>query len=163
MGPKWFVDINPRFASPIKTHVLLLIITQILIAVYIFWTNNPMQALTLTLQQVFGLFGLTAIAALLFPYRKRSKMIWESSPYHESRILGVPTITWGAIVYLIYLTLLAIAFFAMPDTGAFTWASAGFIACSWGAGIVWYFVWKSRASKEGIDLATLSYNQLPPD
>src|SRR5208337_1307040 len=24
MGPKWFTDINPRFASPVKNHVLCL-------------------------------------------------------------------------------------------------------------------------------------------
>ncbi len=163
MGPKWFTDVNPRFASPVKTHVLCFVLGQTLITVYVFWTSNPLAALSATLQQVFGLFGLTAISALVFAYRKRSRLIWESSPYHETRLFGIPVIALGAIVYLVYLTLLAVAFFAMPDTGALTWGSAIFIGGSWVIGIAWYFIWKARARTQGVDISKLAYNQLPPD
>ena len=40
MGPKWFTDINPRFASPVKNHVLCFVLGQIMIAVYIFWQQR---------------------------------------------------------------------------------------------------------------------------
>lgn len=163
MGPKWFTDVNPRFSSPVKTHLLCFVLGQTLITVYVFWTNNPLAALSATLQQVFGLFGLTAISALVFAYRKRSRFIWESSPYHEARLFGIPVIVLGAVVYLIYLALLAIAFFGMPDTGALSWGSAIFIGGSWILGIAWYFFWKARARAEGVDIGQLAYNQLPPD
>jgi amino acid transporter len=34
MGPKWFTDINPRYASPVKNHILCLVLAQGLIVVY---------------------------------------------------------------------------------------------------------------------------------
>ena len=40
MGPKWFTDINPRFASPVKNHVLCFVLGQIMIAIYIFWQQR---------------------------------------------------------------------------------------------------------------------------
>ena len=73
MGPKWFTDINPRFASPVKNHVLCFVLGQIMIAVYVFWQNEAMQGLAVTALEIFSVFGVTAIAALLFPYVKRAK------------------------------------------------------------------------------------------
>ena len=48
MGPKWFTDINPRFASPVKNHILCFVLGQIMIAVYVFWQNEAMQGLAVT-------------------------------------------------------------------------------------------------------------------
>ena len=48
MGPKWFTDVNPRWASPVKNHVLCFVLGEIGIALYTLWQNNPMQGLTVT-------------------------------------------------------------------------------------------------------------------
>ena len=100
MGPKWFTDINPRFASPVKNHVLCFVLGQIMIAVYIFWQNEAMQGLAVTALEIFSVFGVTAIAALLFPYVKRAKGIWDASPYKTWKLAGIPVVTIGAIVDL---------------------------------------------------------------
>ncbi len=115
MGPKWFTDINPRFASPVKNHVLCFVLGQIMIAVYVFWQNEAMQGLAVTALEIFSVFGVTAIAALLFPYVKRAKGIWDASPYKTWKIAGIPVVTIGAIVDLIYLGILAYFFFFLPD------------------------------------------------
>ena len=100
MGPKWFTDINPRFASPVKNHILCFVLGQIMIAVYIFWQNEAMQGLAVTALEIFSVFGVTAIAALLFPYVKRAKGIWDASPYKTWKLAGIPVVTIGAIVDL---------------------------------------------------------------
>ncbi len=115
MGPKWFTDINPRFASPVKNHVLCFVLGQIMIAVYVFWQNEAMQGLAVTALEIFSVFGVTAIAALLFPYVKRAKGIWDASPYKTWKIAGIPVVTIGAIVDIIYLGILAYFFFFLPD------------------------------------------------
>ena len=43
MGPKWFTDVNARFASPVKNYILGFVIAEGLIALYVFWSNSPMQ------------------------------------------------------------------------------------------------------------------------
>jgi APA family basic amino acid/polyamine antiporter len=166
MGPKWFTDINPRFASPVKNHVLCFVLGQIMIAVYVFWQNEAMQGLAVTALEIFSVFGVTAIAALLFPYVKRAKGIWDASPYKTWKIAGIPVVTIGAIVDIIYLSILAYFFFFLPDPDkrleGFTTNTAILIAVTWIAGILWYFFWKQRSKSVGVDVS-MTYGELPPE
>jgi basic amino acid/polyamine antiporter, APA family len=166
MGPKWFTDINPRFASPVKNHVLCFVLGQIMIAVYVYWQNEAMQGLAVTALEIFSVFGVTAIAALLFPYVKRAKGIWDASPYKTWRLAGIPVVTIGAIVDLIYLGILAYYFFFMPDPDkrleGFTTSTGILIAVTWIAGILWYLFWKQRSKSVGVDVS-MTYGELPPE
>jgi amino acid transporter len=76
MGPKWFTDVNARWASPVKNYLLGLVLAEILIAIYVFALNNQMQGLSVTALEIFSVFGVTAIAAALFPVSKLAKGIW---------------------------------------------------------------------------------------
>ena len=166
MGPKWFTDINPRFASPVKNHVLCFALGQIMIAVYVFWQNEAMQGLAVTALEIFSVFGVTAIAALLFPYVKRAKGIWDASPYKTWKLAGIPVVTIGAIVDIIYLSILAYFFFFLPDPDkrleGFTTNTAILIAVTWIAGILWYLFWKQRSKSVGVDVS-MTYGELPPE
>jgi APA family basic amino acid/polyamine antiporter len=166
MGPKWFTDINPRFASPVKNHVLCFVLGQIMIAVYVFWQNEAMQGLAVTALEIFSVFGVTAIAALIFPYVKRARGVWDASPYKTWKLLGIPVVTIGAIVDIIYLSILAYFFFFLPDPDkrleGFTTNTAILIAVTWIAGIIWYFVWKQRSKSVGVDVS-MTYGELPPE
>ena len=166
MGPKWFTDINPRFASPVKNHVLCFVLGQIMIAVYVFWQNEAMQGLAVTALEIFSVFGVTAIAALLFPYVKRAKGVWDASPYKTWRLAGIPVVTIGAIVDLIYLGILAYFFFFLPDPDkrleGFTTNTAILIAVTWILGIIWYLVWKQKSKSVGVDVS-MTYGELPPE
>ena len=166
MGPKWFTDINPRFASPVKNHVLCLVLGQIGIALYIFWQNDTMQGLAVTAMEIFSVFGVTAVAALVFPYVKSARGIWEASPYRNWQIAGIPVVTLGAIVQLVYLGILAYYFFFMPDPAkrleGFTSSTILLIVVTWVIGIVWYFFWKQRSKSVGVDVS-MTYGELPPE
>jgi amino acid transporter len=166
MGPKWFTSINPRFASPVKNHVLCLVLGQIGIALYIFWQNETMQGLAVTAMEIFSVFGVTAIAALIFPYVKRARGIWDASPYRNWKLAGIPVVTLGAIVQLIYLGILAYYFFFMPDPAkrleGFTTSTIGLIVVTWIIGIIWYFFWSWRSKNVGVDVS-MTYGELPPE
>ncbi len=162
MGPKWFTDINPRFASPVKTHVLCLILGEILLALYFFVFPSVMQNITVTGMQITSVFGVTALAALLFPYSKRARGVWESSPYRTWKFLGIPVVTWGGAVNLVYLFLLLYFFVVKKAAGAFTFGSTILFVAVWIAGILWYYFWKSRSEAVGVDVS-LTYGELPPE
>ncbi|HEY6073279.1 MAG TPA: amino acid permease, partial [Anaerolineales bacterium] len=66
MGPKWFADIDYRWASPVKNHILCFILGEIGIALYAF-RGNPMEGLSVTGLEIVSVFGVTAIAAAIFP------------------------------------------------------------------------------------------------
>jgi amino acid transporter len=162
MGPKWFADVNARWASPVKNHVLCFVMSELMIALYVFWTNNPMQGLTITGMEITSVFGVSAIAAMLFPFSKKAKGIWESSPYRNWRIFGAPVVTVGAIVNLIYLGILFYFFVFMPESRDFTLGSVAFYCVVWACGIAWYFVWKARGRAVGVDVS-MTYGELPPE
>jgi amino acid transporter len=161
MGPKWFTDIDYRWATPVKNHILCFILGEIAIGLYA-WRGQPIEGLSVTGLEIVSVFGVTALAAVLFPYVKRVANIWEASPYRKWNILGIPVVTIGGIVNLIYLIILFIFFFFMPGKEEFTLTSAVIYALIWGFGILWYFLWKRRNKDVGVDIS-MTYGELPPD
>ncbi len=161
MGPKWMTDIDYRWATPVKNHIVCFILGEVELAIYAFY-QNPMTGLSVTGMEVVSVFGVTAIAALIFPFVKKVAHIWESSPYKTWKIFGIPVVTVGAVFNLIYLVILFIFFYFMPGKEDFTLWSAVLYIAVWGLGIGWYFYWKSRNKKDGLD-SNMTYGQLPPD
>ena len=161
MGPKWFADIDYRWASPVKNHFLCFVLGEIGIAIYAF-RGNPMEGVSVTGLEIVSVFGVTAIAAALFPFSKRARQIWDSSPYKSWNILGIPVVTICAVFNLIYLAILFYFFIVMPDLEGLTSGSLILYAVIWLLGILWYFYWKRRNSQVGVDV-NMTYGELPPD
>ena len=161
MGPRWFTDINPRWATPVKNHILCFVLGEIGILLYTLW-QEQMSGLSVTGLEIVSVFGVTAIAATLFPFVKKVWHIWETSPYNKWRILGVPAVTIGGIVNLIYLAILFYFFIVMPDLEGLAIGSLIFYLFIWGLGVAWYFFWKARNKQLGIDVG-MAYGELPPE
>ena len=161
MGPKWFADIDYRWASPVKNHILCFILGEIGIALYAF-RGNPMEGLSVTGLEIVSVFGVTAIAAAIFPFSKRAKSIWETSPYRKWNVLGIPAVTIGAFFNLVYLAILFYFFIVMPDLEGLAIGSLILYAGIWLAGILWYFYWKRRNRDAGVDV-NMTFGELPPD
>jgi len=161
MGPKWFADIDYRWASPVKNHVLCFVLGEIGILLYTIF-QNQMSGLSVTGLEIVSVFGVTAVAAAIFPFSKRARNIWDSSPYKKWNILGIPVVTIGGVVNLIYLAILFYFFIVMPDLEGLTVGSLIFYVFIWGLGIVWYFYWKARSKKAGVD-TNMTFGELPPD
>lgn len=161
MGPKWFADINARWATPVKNLILGFILGEIGIAIYSF-RQNPMEGLSVTGLEIVSVFGVTAIAAAIFPFTKKVRNIWDASPYRNWKFLGIPVVTIGAIVNLIYLAILFYFFIVMPDLEGLAIGSVILYAVIWGIGIIWYFYWKQRNRQVGVDVS-MTFGELPPD
>ena len=162
MGPKWFTDVSPRYASPVKNHVLCLVLGELLLTVYFFAAHNTMQNITVTGMQITSVFAVTALAAMLFPYSKKAKGIWESSPYRTWKFLGIPVVTWGGAIDLIYLAILLYYFIAKKAAGSFTLMSTILFVAVWVLGILWYYFWRQRSKAVGVDVS-MTYGELPPE
>jgi len=162
MGPRWFAQISPRYASPVKNHVLCFALGELLIFVYAFLYSDKMQNITLTGLEITSVFAITAVAALVFPYSRRARAVWAASPYAGWRFLGLPVVVWGAFVNLVYLGILLYALIAMKASSAFQWFTFGMFVFAWVLGIGWYYFWRARNRAAGID-ARATYDQLPPE
>ena len=161
MGPKWFADIDYRWASPVKNHILCLILGELGILLYTIY-QNQMSGLSVTGLEIVSVFGVTAIAAAIFPFSKKARNIWDSSPYKKWNILGIPVVTFGGFVNLIYLAILFYFFIVMPDLEGLAIGSLLFYVLIWALGVGWYFYWKKRNQDVGVDVQ-MTFGELPPD
>jgi amino acid transporter len=161
MGPKWFADIDYRWASPVKNHILCFVLGEVGILLYTIF-QNQMSGLSVTGLEIVSVFGVTAVAAAIFPFSKRAKNIWDSSPYKKWNILGIPVVTIGGVVNLIYLAILFYFFIVMPDLEGLAIGSLLFYVLIWAIGVGWYFYWKGRNKQVGVDVS-MTFGELPPD
>jgi basic amino acid/polyamine antiporter, APA family len=161
MGPKWFADIDYRWASPVKNHILCFILGEIGILLYTIF-QNQMSGLSVTGLEIVSVFGVTAVAAVIFPFSKKAKNIWDSSPYKKWNILGIPVVTIGGIVNIVYLAILFYFFIVMPDLEGLAIGSLLFYVLIWAIGVGWYFYWKGRNKQVGVDIS-MTFGELPPD
>jgi APA family basic amino acid/polyamine antiporter len=164
MGPKLFADIDYRWASPVKNHIICFIAGEIGILLYTIF-QDQLSALSVTGLEIVTVFGVTAIAAVIFPFSRRAKQIWEASPYRSWKIGPIPVVTIAGIINLIYLGILFYYFLILgveTTISDFVKNSLWFYILIWALGIGWYFFWKYRNRQQGIDIS-MTYGELPPD
>jgi basic amino acid/polyamine antiporter, APA family len=162
IGPRWFSSVNPRFASPVKNHVVCLVAGELLIFVYSFLYSDKMQNISATGMSITSVFAITAVAAILFPYAKRARGVWAASPYRDWRLLGLPVVVWGGVVNLLYLGILLYGMLVMKATAAFQWVTFAMYVFAWVLGIAWYVFWSRRSRAAGVDVSRV-YGELPPE
>jgi len=167
MGPRWFTSINHRFASPIGMYALVAAISAFMSIAYWYLFPSILSGLVATGMQLVSVFAVTAISAILLPYRKKVAHIWDASPYRRWTLLGVPVLTYAGVVYLGYVIALIYFAFFDPKTRelgfAFTGKAVILMICAWAAGIAWYFAWKYKSTRVGVDVAHMTYGELPPE
>ena len=127
-----------------------------------FWFSNKMQNVTVSGLQITSVFAITALAAVLFPYMKRCRGIWDSSPYKKWSFLGLPVVVWGGLVNLFYLGILMYGFIGLKATDTLTKFGLILMVAVWVVGVGWYYYWKSRSKSVGVDVS-MTYGELPPD
>ena len=163
MGPKWFTAISSKYASPVGMLAFVAGISAFLSVAYWYIFPSVLSGLFASGMQLVSVFAVTAIAAIIFPFRKRAAHIWESSPFNQWRLLGVPVITIAGVVYLCYVV--ALLYFAFFDTKTTDITGKKFylMAIAWACGIAWYYFWRYRSSKKGVNVDTMTYGELPPE
>ncbi len=163
MGPTWFTSINTRTASPIGMLGFVAAISAFLSVAYWYLFPSVLSGLFASGMQLVSVFGVTAISAIIFAYRKKAAHIWNSSPYRNWKVAGIPVLTIAGVVYLCYIV--ALLYFAFFDakTKDVTGKKVWLMVVAWAAGIAWYYFWKYRSAQKGVDVATMTYGELPPE
>ena len=127
-----------------------------------FWFQNQLTGLVAGGLQLVSVFLITGISGVLFAYRKKVKSIWDSSPYKKWQIAGIPYITIAAVVYVAYVVVLLYYAFLNTATRDITGKKAIIFIVVWAIGIAWYYFWRNRSKKVGVDVG-ITYGELPPE
>jgi amino acid transporter len=159
LGPMWFTDVSPRWHSPVKNNIVMLVMSEIGIFIYAYWAE-AIDAVAIVALEAMSAWGVMALSGLLFPYVKKARTIWEASPY-KFRLGPIYLLTVTSIINLLFVGILLYYFFTEPELGAIsTWGSVVYIII-WIFGILWYLLWINHWKKQGIDLK-LAWKELPP-
>lgn len=159
LGPMWFTDVNPKFATTIKTNYVMLVMGELGILVYAL-NADYILGLGITTMEALSVWGVTSIAAILFPYVKRAKVIWEASPY-KWRVARLPVISIAGAISLAYVVLLL---YELETTEGIEWIrnyATWIYVGVWIFAVLWYFIWKGYWRRREIDI-TLAWKELPP-
>ncbi len=159
LGPMWFTDVNPRWHSPVKNSVLILVMSEIGIAIYALNADTLLGIVIVGLEAMSA-WGVMALSGLLFPYVKRAKTIWEASPY-KFRVGPIYVLTIASIINLAFVTILIYYFFALPELDFYSNAGLTVYIAIWAFSVLWYVYWITHWKKKGIDLS-LAWKELPP-
>jgi APA family basic amino acid/polyamine antiporter len=159
LGPMWFTDVSPRWHSPVKNNIIMLVMSEIGIGIYAYWAS-ALDAIAIVALEAMSAWGVMAVSGLLFPYVKRARTIWEASPY-KFRLGPVYVLTIAAIINLSFVGILIYYFFTVDALDAISlWGSAVYVTI-WIFGVLWYVLWVKHWKKQGIDLK-LAWKELPP-
>ncbi len=158
--PEWFGRIGRRFRQLVNVGITYLIMGIVVGYLYnfvgAFYTYTLYTSLAASFFQFF-----TMLAAIAFPYRKRMKAVWDTSPAKRWVIAGVPAIVLGGIAglalqgTLIYYELTVANLFINSPT---TLTSFGVLIV--GLGAYWFGV-KQYLKGKGVDVE-LAFKEVPP-
>ncbi|MEM2561668.1 MAG: hypothetical protein QXT06_04990 [Candidatus Bathyarchaeia archaeon] len=67
--PEWFASVHPRYRTPVKNIVFFSVFGWIALLIYVY-CMEILGTLSLVMLNILTTFMLTAISALVLPYRK---------------------------------------------------------------------------------------------
>ena len=106
-------------------------------------------------------FAVVAISAIIFPFSKKTKRLYELSPA-QYKIGNFPLMSLFGIISLVFMTFITFLFFWRAELGVLTVPSTVFIVLLYVVGFIWYFVALSINKAKGVDTAKV-LGEIPQD
>ena len=161
IGPRWFTIPPKSNGQPVLLLLVMLIISQLAL-LYFSVYSEIQHSFSVGVMQLLSVFAFTALAAMILPFSKKLKPIWNLSPYRFWKLGKFPISTIAGTLALLLTVLLLIGFFVNDDFEELhLWWVIINIAV-WAAGGLWYYIWKKIQSQRGIDLSK-SFDKMPPE
>ena len=161
IAPSFFADISERFHAPVKSILFITAIGYAALAVYAAFPQY-LASFTAMIPQISTTFMLTAISAIVVPFRSKTKTMYESSPVSKLKLGPVPFVTVCGAVYAALLLILLYFYFTIPGLGALHIPSLTAMVAAYGLGTVYFFTAKWYRRKQGIDI-DIAFQELPPE
>ena len=161
IAPSFFADISERFHAPVKSILFITALGYATLAVYAAFPQY-LASFTAMIPQISTTFMLTAISAIVVPFRSKTKTMYESSPVSKLKLGPVPFVTMCGAVYAVLLLTLLYFYFTIPGLGALHIPSLTAIVAAYGLGTVYFFTAKWYRRKQGIDI-DIAFQELPPE
>jgi len=158
--PKKFSDVSTKYRTPVFAIVVNMILAFIVLVGYVY-TN----LYTMLFAYIWGYqtcFLLSLIAGLIFPFRKKTKMLYEASPAAKYKVGGIPLVSIASLIAIIGTFVMFCYFVAVPTFGFMDPLGLGVVTVFIVSGFVLFYAFKYYRKGQGIDIS-LNYSELPPE
>ena len=159
VAPVWF-NRSPGGGQPVLLFIML--IASQLALLYFSIYSGILESFSVGVMQLFSVFAFTALAAILLPFSRKLKPVWNLSPYRFWNLGRIPVAAAAGVLSLLLTGLLLAAFFINEDFEELHlwWIIINVLV--WVSGGVWYLVWKKIQSQRGLDLSK-TFREMPPE
>lgn len=155
--PQKAAYVSPRTHSPVLAIVIVAALAEIALAVYTF--KGSIVFLGGTTMGYISTFATTAVAAVVFPYLRKS--MYEESPV-KPKLFGVPLITIAGLGTLIMFAVMIYGFLTNDVFGANDAKGLGFFVGLWLVGLALFLVARGVRSRQGVPM-DVALRELPPE
>lgn len=165
--PGWFGKVSERWHTPINAIIFFTVVNWLYLILYAF-TYEYQRSFSAQVGQMLGTFLFVGLAAIVLPYRKRTKPIYEASGV-AWKIGPVPLLAIAGVIWVAFDIFCLWYFIVDPNLGANDYYSSiakGFsMFLTFGLmviGFLYYWAIRWYRKKQGIDI-DLAFKELPPE
>ncbi len=148
--PERLAYVSPKYGSPVVAHLIDLVITVALIGLASFLYGS-----------LSSLYGVLVAAMIYFAFVGLAAIIysWKQIRKESSEKMVLPIAGFLQILVFSYLTYEFIAYGSVWGGNPLAY---GYVALSFVAGVVIYFISKARQASKGIDIS-FAFREIPPE
>ena len=165
--PGWFGKVSERWHTPINAILFFTIVNCIYLVLYAA-TFSYQQSFSAQVGQMLGTFLFVGLAAIVLPFRKRTKPIYEASGV-KWKLAGIPLITIAGVVWVVFDMVCFWYFVIDPNLGAndknsklFPYFSLYLTFVIALVGFLYYWAVRWYRQRQGINI-DLAFRELPPE
>ncbi|MEM3685289.1 MAG: hypothetical protein QXT39_06480, partial [Conexivisphaerales archaeon] len=159
--PSKLADIS-RYGTP-KIGILVMAIgSEIMLIIYTLYAN-VLATISAAFANIAATFMVACIAAAFFPFRKKTKAIFENAPKLAKLKIGkIPLVSIAGVLGAIFLGWVALMYGIDGAYGANNLYSLLAVGGIYVGGLVIYAIAKAVRKRRGIDIS-LAYSEIPPE
>jgi basic amino acid/polyamine antiporter, APA family len=157
--PTKAAEVSDRFHSPVVATLIVAVAAEASIIGYTFFGTT--QFLGGTVMGYSATFLTTAVAAIFFPYLKRSKWMYEASPL-KPRLAGIPVMSIIGVLTVIVFGVMIYGFLTNSLFAANVPQGLVFFGALWVVGFVIYVIAYAVRSSQGVPFGA-AFAELPPE
>lgn len=159
--PTAFSDVSERFHTPVKAALFCAVVGAMQTVAWRFVPGFSTMILSSTMGTLPALI-LSLLAAVVLPFRKRTKSIYELSPAKGLKIAGIPLMSICGVIGIGFLLSEFYYWWTVPSLGMASPTAVMYVVGVYIVLAAYYFIARAYRKSQGVDL-DMTFAQIPPE
>jgi amino acid transporter len=159
--PTWFSEVSERTHTPLKAAIFCGFVGAAQTIAWRFVPGFSTMILSSTMGTVPAVV-LSLIAAIVLPFRKRTKSIYDLSPAKALKLGGMPLMSLSGLIGIVFLLSEFYYWWTVPSLGMASPTAVTYVVGVYIVLAVYYFAARAYRKGQGVNL-DIAFAQIPPE